>query len=529
MTVNDSSKTEQTAGTGKIIGGWPVNVVGGTLIFNEGIVEAQDMGGWFADGSTVTINGGTFTSADNAVLGTPGNAGRGGNTITINGGTFNGNITTSGYIACGIYAANNDTWNIAGGAFNITGGAGIVVRAGKVNLTGGAITTSGSTTGKVGDAGNAVPCSAIVLDVKAGYPGAAGTDQITIGNATLTTADGVDAIAVLEGDGHSYVDGSITAAGNTLTVPADYKWVAEGNGYDLVKIVVDAQLVGANLLLKGATIMQFHFKFPESSRAHAVSMNLDGRVVTTLIGNGGTSTVEGAKVFAFPVYAKQLKTKILVTVLDENGETLSFSYQTSTGTVNTNAFEYAVTDYLNTRTVTQGTATLQALGTRMKEYANYAKYYFDNRNASTSYEGTAAPMPAKADLMQYAASIEGSGNTLTGARLNLEEVTSIRLYFSDWSQTFEYRAPGGEWQSMTPIVVEGAMCVEIRNINVQDLDTMWEIRAINGNETYTVHYSALSYVLTSLYGRQSTASQSLKDMLAKLYYYNKAADDYFHN
>ncbi len=257
LTVNDSSKTEQTAGTGKIIGKWPVNVVGGTLVFNEGIVEAQEMAGWFSTGSTVTINGGTFSSADNTVLGTPGNEGKGGNTITVNGGTFNGNISAAGYIACGIYAANNDTWTISGGTFNINGGAGIVVRAGTVSLNGGSFTTSGNTTGKVGDAGNAVPCSAVVLDVKAGYPGAAGTDQITIGNATLTTASGVDAIAVLEDANHSYVDGSIKATSNALTVPADYKWV-EGDTagtYKLVEaVVVTFYLNGGQIVIDNETV-----------------------------------------------------------------------------------------------------------------------------------------------------------------------------------------------------------------------------------------------------------------------------------
>ena len=259
LTVNDSSKTEQTAGTGKIIGKWPVNVIGGTLVFNEGIVEAQEMAGWFSTGSTVTINGGSFSSADNTVLGTPGNEGKGGNTITVNGGTFNGNISAAGYIACGIYAANNDTWTISGGTFNINGGAGIVVRAGTVNLNGGSFTTSGNTTGKVGDAGNAVPCSAVVLDVKAGYPGAAGTDQITIGNATLTTASGVDAIAVLEDANHSYVDGSIKATSNALTVPADYKWV-EGDTagtYKLVEaVVVTFYLNGGQIVIDNETVTE---------------------------------------------------------------------------------------------------------------------------------------------------------------------------------------------------------------------------------------------------------------------------------
>ena len=38
------------------------------------------------------------------------------------------------YVACGIYAPWNDNITVNGGIFNITGGAGIVARAGNVTV-----------------------------------------------------------------------------------------------------------------------------------------------------------------------------------------------------------------------------------------------------------------------------------------------------------------------------------------------------------------------------------------------------------
>ena len=141
--------------------------------------------GAIQNGGSLVINNGTFTAKDNAVVGTNGSSNYAGSTITINGGTFNGNIQTSGYIACGVYVANNDTVNINGGTFNITDGVGILMRAGdttigkgvKINLN----NTGKITAGKIGDATiNISTPSYLVEDVRSGYPGA--TTGFTITN-----------------------------------------------------------------------------------------------------------------------------------------------------------------------------------------------------------------------------------------------------------------------------------------------------------------------------------------------------------
>lgn len=56
-------------------------------------------------GATITIEGGTFSASDNAVIAGNGSNRTGDpNVINIKGGTFNGSIKTAGYVACGIYA-----------------------------------------------------------------------------------------------------------------------------------------------------------------------------------------------------------------------------------------------------------------------------------------------------------------------------------------------------------------------------------------------------------------------------------------
>ena len=160
----------------------------------------------YATGATINIEDGTFSASDNAVVAGNGNrtneAGAErtvGNTINISGGTFNGQIKTPTYVACGIYAPWKDTIKVTGGTFNITGGAGIVARAGSVSVSNATINTTGNATGKVGDSRVVVPCSAIVFDSEAAYPALTNTSAISVESGTFTSE--ADAISVVKPEG----------------------------------------------------------------------------------------------------------------------------------------------------------------------------------------------------------------------------------------------------------------------------------------------------------------------------------------
>lgn len=143
-------------------------------------------------GAKIFIEGGTFTSTDNAVIAGNGSERTGNpNIIVINGGTFNGGITTDGYVACGIYAPWKDQITVNGGTFHITGGAGIVARAGQVSVNGGTFICTGNATGKVGDSRVVVPCAALVFDSEANYPALTNESVILVKNGTFTVESGV--------------------------------------------------------------------------------------------------------------------------------------------------------------------------------------------------------------------------------------------------------------------------------------------------------------------------------------------------
>lgn len=185
----------------------------------------------YATGATINIEDGIFSASDNAVVAGNGNrtneAGAErtvGNTINISGGTFNGQIKTPTYVACGIYAPWKDTIKVTGGTFNITGGAGIVARAGSVSVSNATINTTGNATGKVGDSLVVVPCSAIVFDSEAAYPALTNTSAISVESGTFTSE--ADAISVVKPEGEGAVERVAVTGGTFSTDVKEY--LAEG-------------------------------------------------------------------------------------------------------------------------------------------------------------------------------------------------------------------------------------------------------------------------------------------------------------
>ena len=180
----------------------------GTYLGPEGAVITS-----YATGATINIKGGTFTASDNAVIAGNGTNRDGEpNTINITGGTFNGNIKSSGYVACGIYAPWKDIINVSGGTFKITKGAGIVARAGNVNVSGGEFNCTGNVTGMVGDSRIVVPCSVFVFDSDANYPALTADSKITVTGGTFTSQ--VNSINVIpaESDVNTRIDVSISVS-----------------------------------------------------------------------------------------------------------------------------------------------------------------------------------------------------------------------------------------------------------------------------------------------------------------------------
>lgn len=230
-------------------------IEGAEVIINDAEVEAQEVCVFAREAGKITINAGTFTSKNNFVVGTNGTNGWGNNEITINGGTFNGNISSSGYIACGIYVANSDTVSVNAGTFNITNGCGILARAGittvkdvvKFNFSN---TENDIVKGRVGDKSCEVPVNAkIVKDVSnPSYPG--GTPIVDATNVVELTQTNANVYLVS-------TESELTAALDNKNEVASYIFVKNDielssiieikNKYTYIYGDGDVQLHGASI------------------------------------------------------------------------------------------------------------------------------------------------------------------------------------------------------------------------------------------------------------------------------------------
>ncbi len=224
-------KTEKGSGLFVVGDKTGKDTIASTINMTGGYVEAQEYGiGVIGKGATLTMDGGVVKARDNAAVAGNGTVNesqnQGGTTITINGGTLIGNIQSAGYVACGIYHPQEGTLTVNGGNIYVHGGAGIVARSGVATINNVNIVTTGDTTGKVGDSRVVVPCSAVVVDEDANYPGGGLDTDIKGGN--FVSAEGVANVTLV-----GKTNDKLTVSGGDFSAP-----VPKDNLDDALKIEV---------------------------------------------------------------------------------------------------------------------------------------------------------------------------------------------------------------------------------------------------------------------------------------------------
>lgn len=207
-----------------------VGVNESTFIMNGGKITAQEFGIIYQNNAKITINSGTIETKDNAAIGDNGTAGSGGNVVNVNGGNLISNIVSAGYISCGIYNSNDTTLTVKSGV-KITankGGAGIVIRGGKVTIAKDVIDNmvTGTTKGKVGDS-KVIVAGKVVKDYASNYP-AKDTINVTIDYATVVDKEAASSIESKQQ----------TALNNEISSIINGNKIPELNNTDLTNIAI---------------------------------------------------------------------------------------------------------------------------------------------------------------------------------------------------------------------------------------------------------------------------------------------------
>lgn len=267
-------------------------------------------------GSTITINGGTFTSSNNAVILTNGNKRmypydetntalrENPNTITINGGTFKGQMSDEAYnknsIACGIYAAWKDNIIVNDGTFDIERGVGVLCRGGKVTIKGGTFTTTDPDTKKgcVGDSRIVVPCQTVYVDKASQYPDYENA-TIEISGGKFSDDSCKDYLAEGYGIGRTYIESKNVWYTEVAEAVSEY----DGMKYSSLQTAIEASEDATKeiTILKDMEVSQLTVYLENK-----VTINLNGKNVnitgyepncTGVNINGGSLTIKGSGSF----------------------------------------------------------------------------------------------------------------------------------------------------------------------------------------------------------------------------------------
>ena len=280
--------------------------VASSLTINGGFIEAKEFAASAqGKGAILTVNGGVLHAKDNAVVAGNGtNNGkeyRGGTTININGGTMIGNITSEGFVACGVYHPQAGTLNITGGTIITSGGVGVLMRGGQLNMTGGNIEVSGTaTTGKVGDGTQSVGCYGVQVDGMSNYYDYTNCKVMISGGSVTATGEDMSAVAHTVAGPGSNVAQKVFISGGSFSSTVD-NYLATGytctkddpSGQYVVSVANGAQ-VDATTDEEGnvsATVDGNYSGNEESEGGEDSGISTDaGKVTIDVASNDGTTT-----------------------------------------------------------------------------------------------------------------------------------------------------------------------------------------------------------------------------------------------
>ena len=266
--------------------------VASSLTINGGFIEAKEFAASAqGKGAILTVNGGVLHAKDNAVVAGNGTNSdkeyRGGTTININGGTMIGNITSEGFVACGVYHPQAGTLNITGGTIITSGGVGVLMRGGQLNMTGGNIEVSGTaTTGKVGDSTQSVGCYGVQVDGMSNYYDYTNCKVMISGGSVTATGEDMSAVAHTVAESGSNVAQKVFISGGSFSSTVE-NYLA--TGYTCAKDDLSGQYVVS--VANGAQVDATTDK--EGNVSATVDGNYSGNEDSTGEENSGISTENG--------------------------------------------------------------------------------------------------------------------------------------------------------------------------------------------------------------------------------------------
>ncbi len=227
-----------------------------------------------------------------------------------------------------------------------------------------------------------------------------------------------------------------------------------------------------------------------------------------------TANADGYYVVSKNLAAAQMTESISMELII-NGETV----QTGTYSV------YSYAQYVLVDENSEFDEKTKAMVREMLNYGAAAQTYFAHNVDNLANAGldltNVGTQNIPAQEAKFAVSGKVSGIKLYGASLIFESKTAVRFYFTASNDIAGYSFKVGE-KELTADKNAGMYYVQVNDIAPQDLDQIVELTVTAGDETLTVSYSPLSYMVR----KNVNGSENLKALLKAMYNYHLAAAAY---
>lgn len=190
---------------------------------------------------------------------------------------------------------------------------------------------------------------------------------------------------------------------------------------------------------------------------------------------------------------------------------------------------YSVKQYAQNKTENGSTEQMHALAKTLDSYGTAAQIYFQYGDYSSLNVDSAVKAIVPEDLVPYALNTSGTKPAgVTGASIVVEFDTdnTLRITF----KTDGTRALGDYTFLLDGVATVPARSgkngyLQVKNIVAPNLDTAHTFTVTDGQDTYTVTASALSYAYTSV----KNGNEARQNLGKALYLYNQAANARFGN
>ena len=299
----------------------------------------------------------------------------------------------------------------------------------------------------------------------------------------------------------------------------DYTGVYETNDGDLCYvengIVIPAKLHQASISLNGNIAINYYMllsdKVLSDENAYMQFTMADGEVITVPVSQGVAH--DGYYVFSCAVSAKEMTDDVVCQFFYTDGCTEEFTY-------NVKAYTDDVLDVPCSDNV-------KALVEAILNYGAASQIHF-GYNTDKLANGGNNPDYTDVVIEGYGA-VAGQGTklaTLYSASLILKSETTLRFFFQVDSSVENFTATH-DGKTLEVKQRGGFYYVDVVGIAAKDLDEDVTITISDGTESAEVFFNPMAYCQGVQNDDTGTYTQEMKDLVAAIYLYNQAANNYF--